>query len=496
MKERKAIKILKKIFFNKLLTNNAYLIGFLIVAASLVRIIMLICTDNVLGMDPVSRLGDGLAVFRAHVVKPFGFYPPGVDRLPLHSYLIAGFFYILRDAYIAPRILHLLFGIFTVVPFYKLIELETGKRAAVYSTLLLVFFPLHVRISIVSLSEAPSIFFIFTSLYFLARYTKNRMFSDILISALNLMLACLLRYESWILIFVIGTYLIYIKNIKTKIALIFISITLLVPVGWMIWHQFIYENFLVFTYSNLINLKDAELFPATFLSRFLYWPIRVSEDLGLIPLLFSLVGLASFSLINKKNRLLAFCFSSLFIFYIAGSLTSTVGCHHEYIINAEVFLIPFITSWILFIPASLTIRHALVSVLTFLCIIGFISPLSQIIEQDGYFKAEDKIALEYIKEKFTRKDKIVIFRKYNSCVLDDLQILLYAYSGLKITRYIYEKENEVPAYILNKNPDCIVCSKDVFFSSLNTGKLDLLLRPFWIMEDYAVVTNPGSKDFI
>ena len=130
---------------------------------------MLICTDNLLGMDTVSRLSDGLFVFRNHVLRHLGFYPPGVDRLPLHSYLIAAFFYIFRDAYIGPRILHLLFGIFTIVPFYKLIELEVGKRPAVYSTLLLIFFPLHIRISTVTLSEAPSIFFIFTSLYFLVR---------------------------------------------------------------------------------------------------------------------------------------------------------------------------------------------------------------------------------------------------------------------------------------------------------------------------------------
>ena len=249
------------------------------------------------------------------------------------------------------------------------------------------------------------------------------------------------------------------------------------------------EDFLIFTYSNLIYLKNTELFPGSLLSRFLYWPIRIGEDFGFGALLLSLTGIIYFLLLNKKSRLLAFCFLSLFIFYIVGCLTFTVACHYEYILNAEVFLIPFITSWILFIPVSLTIRYALVSAATFLCIIGFISPLSPTIGTDGYFNADDKIALEYIREKFDKEDNVAVFHKANSHIFDDLGVMLDAYTDLNIARYTYRKESEIIDYIIANNPDCIICPRDAFFNILKTDRSGFILRPFWIMEDYVVITN-------
>lgn len=363
------------------LNSDTAILFFLFFSAFIVRIIFLLYTDNILGMDPMGRLEDGLSLFKDPALSSLNF-----DRLPLHSYLISWVLRLWNNPLLASRCLHLIFGVLTLVPFYKFIYLDFGKISAVYSSLLLVFFPMHIKLSVVTLSEAPFMFFIISSVYFLSKYRKVRGgMINIVVSAFMLMLASLLRYEGWILIFLFILFLNVRKIAKDKHMLVFVLITSMGPILWIVL-QYMYQDFpFNFVYGHIALKLPAEFFPVEFAERLIYWPGRLYIDFKSIALLLSIAGLIYFLFLKKRNRLIALCFLVLFAFYTIGALTRTIGLHYEYISNAEIFLIPFTVSWIASLSTLRKVRITAISFATFICIFSFVPGLAEIINTMHFF---------------------------------------------------------------------------------------------------------------
>ena len=141
-------------FIHKLRLSKKDIIiySFIILAALVIRIIALSLSDNVWGGDPDERIRLTARWLGLGISRPL--YPSGL-WLPLHFYLISIAIKIFPNIPLNVRIMHVIFGVLTIIPFYELVHLVFDKKTALISSLLFAFYPLHIVCSVTTLSEGP-----------------------------------------------------------------------------------------------------------------------------------------------------------------------------------------------------------------------------------------------------------------------------------------------------------------------------------------------------
>lgn len=121
--------------------------------------------------------------------------------LSLHFWIEGIFIWIFKDLTLAPIICNTLFSALTLVYLYLTFERIFTRQVAVISTLIYCAFPFQVWLSTSAMPEPVFFFFITLAIYyFVVWYQKHDVKNSIqyiIISAVSLNIANLLRYEGW-----------------------------------------------------------------------------------------------------------------------------------------------------------------------------------------------------------------------------------------------------------------------------------------------------------
>jgi hypothetical protein len=116
---------------------------------------------------------------------------------PLHCYLNAAALSVWNNALITTRLVSLILTSLTVLPLYHSVRIVFGERAAFYSALFCCFCTLFIHPAAIAASEGINLFFIFTAIYFFLQYRATSGWRDLLLSALAILAATMMRYDSW-----------------------------------------------------------------------------------------------------------------------------------------------------------------------------------------------------------------------------------------------------------------------------------------------------------
>jgi len=98
--------------------------------------------------------------------------------------------------YLISRITNVLFGTFTVLGVYKLAKLMFDKKIAIVSALVMAVFPYHVYISHLAVQEPTLLFWIVWAMYFVYKFSVNRKYRWLIISALFLAFSSGVKYNA------------------------------------------------------------------------------------------------------------------------------------------------------------------------------------------------------------------------------------------------------------------------------------------------------------
>lgn len=158
---------------------------------------------------------------------------------PLPFYLNGIALMIWNNVLQAPRLVSLLLGSLAIIPFFKLIATRLSTRETVYASIIFCFYTLQVRFSAVTASDSVNSFFVLWTVYFFFEYNRNQRLSLLLVSAITMNLALMVRYDNLPIILLLASLLfitdnpvtyqlkaiIQFKWQKLRIAVVFIAIS-------------------------------------------------------------------------------------------------------------------------------------------------------------------------------------------------------------------------------------------------------------------------------
>ncbi|WP_205525469.1 ArnT family glycosyltransferase [Pyxidicoccus trucidator] len=177
--------------------STRLLIGLLLVAALVPRLLVFVVNENLYG-DAVVRTELAERWLREpHVITAYG---DGAFQFgPLHMYLVGAALSVM-DREVAGRAVSLLFGVLSVIPLFALTRRLFGWRAGVAAGLAFSAWGMHLQFSTTAGSEAVSLFFMLAAFALYAEGVEENRFAPLFQAALMLNLACALRYDAWMYI--------------------------------------------------------------------------------------------------------------------------------------------------------------------------------------------------------------------------------------------------------------------------------------------------------
>ena len=315
-------------------TAQRYALLFLIVLSLMIRAFILIRTENYHGGDTMCKV----LLAMKWIKKPA--LMPSLIWGPFYFYLLGLSLKIWNSALISPRLVSLFFGTLTIVPFFYLIKLLFNYRIAFFSSLLLSIYAIHVKFSTLSMAEVPFLFFIVLSLYLFFLFKRNKSVKFLILSAVSVGLACMIRYEGWLLIPVMGLFMI---REKRRHLLIFSCIAILSPLFLLVMQYRITGDPLFFKNYTRYNINYENLLfdeRQGFLSRLLEWPIIIYYSTCPIVAIFGLVGFL-YCIKNRCNLELFLIFSAFLVFFIYTSAIKNAVFDPRYAMSYAVFLFPY-----------------------------------------------------------------------------------------------------------------------------------------------------------
>lgn len=116
---------------------------------------------------------------------------------PLHCYLNAAALSVWNNPIITTRLLSMILTSLTILPLYHSVRIAFGERAAFYSALFCCFCTLFIHPAAIAASEGINLLFIFTAIYFFLLYRVSAGWRDLLLSAVAILAATMMRYDSW-----------------------------------------------------------------------------------------------------------------------------------------------------------------------------------------------------------------------------------------------------------------------------------------------------------
>lgn len=425
--------------------------------AAILRLYILLISNNCYKADPISRI-----MTTINWLRNISFIPEAGDWLPLHFYIMGLGLKIFNDPFFTPRFISFLFGIATLVVFYKLVHITFGEGIAFLSLCLLAFYPIHIVCSTVSLSEIIFLFFLLSFIYFCFKYILTCNLNSLFLSAVFLVLAAMTRYEAWVFIFATALLLYFRKEKRWSHIIFFLTITLIFPVFWV---AHLKSNILLDKYNDISSLWF--LNKCNISRRFFHWPAELYKSFGPIAFLSVLVGIF-FSLREiKLIKYYSILFLGILLFFIFGTVARYISIDNTYSISFGVLMIPLSIYGMSRIAGYIRFK----SIAVFLFMILTVGILMQGIIVP-VCKSDVNLVADYLKYHTGSDDKVLIDR-YNFGAESYYLVLFSRFSYGGNTMLVHnESAEEILEYINNEKPDYIVCSKK---GAITDDIIDLLL---------------------
>jgi 4-amino-4-deoxy-L-arabinose transferase-like glycosyltransferase len=283
--------------------------------------------------------------FVTHSGWPPGFlYIPGVFNFVVHGPLFS------------TRIFNLILGSFTIPLYYLLIRRVYNRGVALFASLLLVVFPLHVGLSVSSLAEISFLFATIASMVLLTGTSEGQKgWARLGLSFFCLSWAQMTRYEAW---WVTPAFALYCwsKTQRVGRAILTLFIFLLVPSAWMLGNYFytgkaLLELHTVRHGASLMNAQRLDLLEAlNFLGSMAVF--HLGEILIVVMVggvIWQLVLIARSA--NKPEQVLyiaVVCLYWLGMVYLAMNIGATVWNRFllfGFVISLPLVFLPFIGPW-------------------------------------------------------------------------------------------------------------------------------------------------------
>ena len=123
----------------------------------------------------------------------------------------------IKDLYLAATTTNILFSTATTYFFYKLALIVFDKKSAILSTLIFIFFPFQVWLSISGLPESVHFFFIIAGIYYAVMYKKeNGSYRVLILATVMFAFGNMFRYEGWLFSITFVVYIAYTELILKK----------------------------------------------------------------------------------------------------------------------------------------------------------------------------------------------------------------------------------------------------------------------------------------
>lgn len=321
-RSHRVIKKLEDILVHK---KDRDLLLFLLMTAIAIRlsyffIINYYDPDQIYRMIPAQHLSPSLRTW-----QDLQFLIPHAEWPPLHFWLISFVYLFLKNIFVASRLVSLIFGMASIIPFYFLAKEITDKKVAFFSTLFFSLYSFHILYSVLVFADVPALFFVLMALLFFFRYLRLGCKKEIIFSAIFLNLTTMLRVE-YVIILLPLFFILLIK--KKRYTFLFIILASLFYFFWSSFEYFISGNpFFFFTQAAHMSqrLGWRFLFPGkdfgnNILTRFFYPAFLMNLWTHGLALAFGLIGLIySFT----KKRLIMYSFVFVFVYFIYSILVVT-----------------------------------------------------------------------------------------------------------------------------------------------------------------------------
>jgi hypothetical protein len=452
----------------KLSKKDLIIYASIILAALAIRIIALSLSDNVWGGDPDECIRLAVAWLNVQTDRPV--FPSNL-WLPLHFYLIALAIKIFSAIPFGIRMMHLIFGTLTIIPFYELVRLIFNKRAAFFSSLLLAFYPLHIVCSATTLSQSPFLFFLVSALFFFFIHLKKDSVKALTMCAVCLICATMIRYEAWPFIILLPSILFIEKKFDDGFSLLIAG--LVFPARWLT-----YPGLTTITYVarhlkfdiNNVNLCNIW----SILSWWFAGSVRHNLSLAGAVLLLAVVFMTIPKIFKDKAKIYLLCFVlTLFMFFVFTVLLNMSAWNKEISVICTTFAIPFVGAGF----DELTKKRFFLSLRIFAVLIFVIISMTgrtvflatKICRYEDYVKK----AGNFLKRNAS-KESYVLLNNYN---YESNHIPVYIGSGLE--RFVISgkggdkgmtEELNIRDFILNKRPEYIVYTEEGVLKELFTEK--------------------------
>jgi len=451
------IHFLKKIKPSFIICLSLFLIAFLF------RLFLVSISDNMWGADPDEKiricsnwleLGPGRLFYVSDL------------WLPLHLYLMALIIKIFNNLNIALRFLHVIIGCISVIPFYALVKLVFNQRVALFSSILFIFYPIHVLCSIVTLSEIVFLLCLLSYAYFYFQWHRTDKNIHFFLLILFFILSTMVRYEGWILIPIVSIFLIVGK--KQKAALIFFIATLIFP---LFWSLAVKEP--VNYAMQYINLKNTLDFLKNIHINF-YWAKVLAEYFSMPLMIISVLGVL---FLYREKKIFFFILPlTLFLFFTYGISAHPLEDIHNYSLSFSIFLIPLVVHGLLEIlnKARPFKKYAPILAVSIILVFFIRTSLDLIRIYPDYIN-NIAVSLRY---KLTRHDKVLLynhnFELNHSPVLVGSPTRRFTIAG-KGGDMLLDKDS-IANYIKENRPRYIVHSREgelsmVFIDSMTLKRI-------------------------
>jgi 4-amino-4-deoxy-L-arabinose transferase-like glycosyltransferase len=310
---------------------------------------------------------------------------------PFHYYLVGSGFLIWKDMLLLPKVLHILFSVFMLFPFYYFTKREFNKPGAIYATIFLAFSPLIFRLGFQCLAEIPGLFFTVLAMNLLSKGVREEKNVWLVLSGISLTIASGLRYEAWLIILLFTLVLIIAR--KWKGSLLFFLFAMIFPAVWMV------QNYLatgdpLFSFSantdwthKALGINNHVDFEA-YLRRIWFFPFSLLIAIGPIVSWLIVKFLAGYS---KKFRFRSFPelwlipLLAFFVVMLYNAIAGNLLLHHRFTGTLVILVLPWIAAVLKDFEKN-TIRIAAISVvltigLSFAYTIGGSSPIPRLKNQ-------------------------------------------------------------------------------------------------------------------
>ncbi|MBX7047425.1 MAG: glycosyltransferase family 39 protein [Ignavibacteria bacterium] len=206
--EKKGLNNLRE-YFSKFISSSALLIASLLLLKILFQIVVLSSGYRWLSADDYCRTIKSYEWLQHPEVSA------GVWLTP-HFWLIGFFMLFIKDLFWAALTVNFIFSFFTLIFFYKSVELSFNKFTAYFSTLIFCFFPFQVWLSISGLPESVFFFFVSAGIYYFLKWKKSGGNTAYLVlCAISFAFSNCFRYEGWLFSFTL-VFLVALDFFKDK----------------------------------------------------------------------------------------------------------------------------------------------------------------------------------------------------------------------------------------------------------------------------------------